>query len=113
MRQLNRGTRTIALAVGVMFLLASAHPGAQTAPPRTPRTPRQPPPPLFPKHRRGIYKNAQGIDVVDATPQSPPLQTDDPGVPDNGEYEINLLTDADISKGPRAFDLMFVDANYG
>ena len=54
--------------------------------------PKQPAPPLFPQHRRGIYKNLQGLEVVDATPQSPPLETDDPGVPDKGEWEINLST---------------------
>src|SRR5207249_2270644 len=36
---------------------------------------KQPPPPLFPKHRRGIYKNGLGLPLLDATPQSPPLET--------------------------------------
>jgi hypothetical protein len=48
----------------------------------TEKTEKQPPPPLFSRHRRGIYKNALGVAVVDATPQSPPLETDDPSVPD-------------------------------
>jgi hypothetical protein len=48
----------------------------------TKKTEKQPPPPLFSRHRRGIYKNALGVAVVDATPQSPPLETDDPSVPD-------------------------------
>jgi hypothetical protein len=74
---------------------------------------KEPPPPLFLRHRRGIYKNALGIALVDATPQSPPLETDDPGVPDKGEYEINLTTHADFSKELRTFDFFFVDANYG
>jgi hypothetical protein len=72
-----------------------------------------PQPPLFPRHRRGIYRNSQGLEVIDATPQSPPLETDDPGVPDAGEYEINLTTHADLSKGAQSVDLLFVDANYG
>lgn len=76
-------------------------------------TAKQAPPLLFPRHRRGIYKNALGLSVIDATPQSPPLETDDPGVPDKGEYEINLTTSADFSKEIRTFDLLFVDANYG
>jgi hypothetical protein len=71
------------------------------------------PPPLFPKHRRGIYRNNQQIDVIDATPQSPPLEIDDPGVPDNGEFEINLLTLADTSKDARHIDVLRIDANYG
>jgi hypothetical protein len=79
----------------------------------TEKTEQQPPPPLFSRHRRGIYKNALGVVVVDATPQSPPLETDDPGVPDKGEYEINLTTHADFSKELRTFDFFFVDANYG
>ena len=74
---------------------------------------KEPPPPLFSRHRRGIYTNAFGVSVVDATPQSPPLETDDPGVPDKGEYEINLTTQADFTKELRTFDFFFVDANYG
>jgi hypothetical protein len=64
----------------------------------TEKTEKEPPPPLFSRHRRGIYKNVLGVAVVDATPQSPPLGTDDPGVPDKGEYEINLTTRADFLK---------------
>jgi hypothetical protein len=51
--------------------------------------------------------------LIDATPQSPPLETDDPGVPDKGEYEINLTTEGDLSKEEKAVNLLFVDANYG
>ncbi len=51
--------------------------------------------------------------MIDATPQSPPLETDDPGVPDKGEYEINLLTAADLSNAAHRVDLFEVDANYG
>ena len=77
------------------------------------QTVKLPPAPLFRKHRRGMYKNALGLPVIDATPQSPPLEIDDPGVPDKGEYEINLTTHADFSKELRTFDFLFVDANYG
>ena len=86
---------------------------AQSQQPTDAKPDKQPPPPLFPKHRRGLYKNALGIQVIDATPQSPPLETDDPGVPDKGEYEINLTTHADFSGEHRGFDFLFVDANYG
>jgi hypothetical protein len=72
-----------------------------------------PAPPVFPKHRRGLYLNGDGLWVLDATPQSPPLIVDDPGVPDNGVYEINLTTDVDSSRGATKLDLLFVDANYG
>jgi len=74
---------------------------------------KQPPPPLFSKHHRGMYKNGLGLWVIDATPQSPPLEVDDPDVPDKGEYEINLTTQADFSKQLRTFDFVLVDANYG
>src|SRR6266508_1102382 len=70
-------------------------------------------PPLFPKHRRGIYTNRDNIEVIDATPQSPPLEIDDPSVPDKGEYEINFFTNADLSNDVRRVNLLFVDANYG
>jgi hypothetical protein len=51
--------------------------------------------------------------MVDATPQSPPLETDDPSVPDKGDWEINLTTDADLSKDAQRLDLLLADANYG
>jgi hypothetical protein len=79
----------------------------------TEKTKKEPPAPLFSRHRRGIYKNRLGVAVVDATPQSPPLETDDPSVPDKGEYEINLATRADFSKELRTIDFFVVDANYG
>jgi hypothetical protein len=86
-------------------------PGKGEADPAQP--PKPPPVPLFPRHRRGLYRNAQGIEVIDATPQSPPLDTDDPGVPDKGEFEINLSTHADIGQDKKEYDLLRVDANYG
>jgi hypothetical protein len=73
----------------------------------------QPPPPLYSKHHRGMYKNGLDLWVINATPQSPPLEVDDPGVPEKGEYEINLTTQADFSKQLRTFDFVLVDANYG
>ena len=75
--------------------------------------PKVPAPPLFPKHRRGLYLDGGGFWVLDSTPQSPPLDTDDPGVPERGEYEINLSSRVDFSRPVRTFDLFFVDANYG
>jgi hypothetical protein len=86
---------------------------AQGGPPPAATRPKEPPPPIFPRHHRGIYRDIQGREVIDATPQSPPLEIDDPSVPDDGEYEINLSTHADLSKGAQAVDLLFVDANYG
>jgi hypothetical protein len=77
------------------------------------KTVKQPPPPLFPKHARGMYKNGEGLVVIDATPQSPPLAIDDPGVPEKGEYEINFTDDVDINRELRQNDFLLVDANYG
>src|SRR5437667_4677835 len=79
---------------------------------KTPDQPKPPPPvitptsPTFSKHRRGTYTSPEGVEVVDSTPQSPPLETDDPGVPDKGEYEINLLTHADLSRDVQQFDML-------
>jgi hypothetical protein len=76
-------------------------------------TTKKPAPPLFPRRRRGVYRNEKGIEFVDPVPQSPPLETDDPGVPDKGAYEINLGINGDLfEEGPR-LDLLLVDANYG
>ena len=101
--------------LGALIITAAATPAtAQNTPPsNTQKPPRNPPPPLFPKHRRGLYINRDNIEVIDATPQSPPLETDDPGVPDEGEYEINLLTEADFAADERTLDVLEVDANYG
>jgi hypothetical protein len=87
---------------------------AQNAEPPKPAKPASSPPrPLFPKHRRGLYINYDNLEVIDATPQSPPLETDDPSVPDKGEYEINLLTEADFGVDARTLNVVTVDANYG
>jgi hypothetical protein len=82
-------------------------------PPPPDSSSKKPPPPLFPKRRRGVYRNGQGVEFVDAVPQSPPLEIDDPGVPDKGAYEINLSIDGDLFKEGQRLDLLFVDANYG
>jgi hypothetical protein len=76
-------------------------------------TSKQQPPPLFHRHRRGIYKDETGLPVIDATPQSPPLEIDDPGVPGKGNFEINLTSDADIANNFQRYEFLLVDANYG
>lgn len=95
---------------------ATAGPAARQQPAQAEADAQQakaPAPPLFPKHRRGLYRNAEGIEVIDATPQSPPLDTDDPAVPEKGEYEINFTTHADYASAAQRIDLLTVDANYG
>ena len=96
----------------LLALLAAPAAAFAQAPP-DPAPAKQPAPPLFPKHRRGLYRNAQGIEVIDATPQSPPLDTDDPGTPDKGEFEFNFTTHLDGTHESRHYELVSVDANYG
>jgi hypothetical protein len=85
--------------------------------PQTQPAPQKPEPPpnipLFPRYRRGLYKNGLGLWVIDGPPQSPPLFTDDPGVPDKGEWEINFTVRGDLAKSEKAVDFLHVDANYG
>ena len=119
MRVLKRTGRFVALSILLLSVSPSAHAEGEPQqsqgqqPVASQPSPKQPAPPLFPRHRRGIYKNLEGLEVVDATPQSPPLETDDPGVPDKGEWEINLSTFADLARAEKRVDLLFVDANYG
>ncbi len=91
-----------------------ANQNQQSQPQTTGKKPvKPPPPPLFRRHRRGMYKNGSGVQVIDATPQSPPLEVDDPGVPDKGQYEINIGPQVDSSKPLGIFDFVLIDANYG
>jgi hypothetical protein len=113
MRRLGRFPRILGPLLGLLLTLTPGAAFAQDDSPQSVRSPKPPPPPLFPRHRRGLYRDRQGLELVDATPQSPPLETDDPGVPDNGEYEINLFSRADLSKDAQSIDVLFVDANYG
>jgi hypothetical protein len=118
-----RLSHIVRLVVLSLIFVFPAHAGAQESGPEqgqqsqqqttNGKPVKQPPPPLFSKHHRGMFKNGSGLWVIDATPQSPPLEIDDPGVPDKGEYEINLTTQADFSKQLRTVDFVFVDANYG
>jgi len=107
--------RTLLLAVvacGWVSLVSAAQAPAP-APQAAEAQPKKAPPPLFPKHRRGLYRDVAGHELIDATPQSPPLETDDPGVPDAGAFEINFTTHADYARLVRRIDLLTIDANYG
>jgi len=112
--------RRVAAFLMVVNVLSAA--GAAQQPPAKPpagkpqadqEEPKPQAPPLFPRHRRGLYRNTEGVEVIDATPQSPPLDTDDPGVPDKGVFELNFTTHADYAKAAQRIDLLWVDANYG
>src|SRR5919201_93725 len=105
----------IILTVYLITSLACALPAiaqGQSSGPATPPEKSQPPP-LFPKHRRGVYRNSQNNEVSEEPPKHPPLEIDDPGVPDKGEFEINLLTAADSIEDARNIDVLRIDANYG
>lgn len=108
------GTFVISSTILVISFCAVARADGEGQDPPSPQpATKEPPPPLFHKHHRGVYRNTQGLDVLDATPQSPPLETDDPGVPDKGTWEINLTTHADLSKEAQRLDVLLIDANYG
>ena len=115
-----RVTQALVVALVIVFearaVLAAAQAPSnadQAENARPPQPSKRRPPPLFPRHGRGLYRNASGKEVIDATPQSPPLVTDDPAVPDDGQYEINLLARVDYTRIEQRLDLLTVDANYG
>ena len=121
-RAMNIPTLRVIVAAATVSILAAVSASAQTVPPpkppdQTQASPQKPDPPpnipLFPRYRRGLYKNGVGLWVIDGPPQSPPLFNDDPGVPDKGTYEINFTTRADLASSTRAYDFLHVDANYG
>jgi len=107
-------------AAALMFMCAASpavyadgdDPPPQDQQPAATPAPKAPATPLFHKHR-GIYRDSNGVEVVDATPQSPPLDADDPGVPGKGDWEINFTTLGDLTKQTQHADLLLVDANYG
>lgn len=105
--------RTLAALAMILSAAGAAAQDRPAAPQADVQAPKKPAVPLFPRHRRGIYRNAQGIEVIDATPQSPPLDTDDPAVPDEGVFEINFTTHTDYAKAAQRLDLLLVDTNYG
>jgi hypothetical protein len=77
-----------------------------------PQAVKVPPPPLFPKHRRGIYRNAAGLEVIDATRNRPRSIPTIPPFPTAGSTR-STSTHADISEPTSRIDLLTVDANYG
>jgi hypothetical protein len=105
--------RQVNICLVLILLCAPSSLPAQTNQAAPAQPVKIPAPPLFPKHRRGVYKNSHNVEVIDATPQSPPLETDDPSVPDRGEYEINLLASADLTSAEHRVNLFQADVNYG
>jgi hypothetical protein len=49
----------------------------------------------------------------ESSPQSPPLDIDDPGTPGCNKWEINVTVDGDFSHGERHLETPLFDINYG
>ena len=50
---------------------------------------------------------------TDSTPQSPPLNVDDPGTPGCNAWEVNVLVDGDLTRSEKDWELPLLDINYG
>lgn len=55
----------------------------------------------------------QAEEPVEMVVASPPMVSDDTGTPGNGNWEINVVLDGDISKDSHGFELPLMDINYG
>ena len=55
----------------------------------------------------------QAEEPVEMVVGSPPMVSDDTGTPGNGNWEINVVVDGDVSKDSKAFELPLIDINYG
>jgi hypothetical protein len=51
--------------------------------------------------------------LAEASPQSPPLDVDDPGTPGCNKWEINVLSSGDFARGEQHLDLPLLDINFG
>ena len=49
----------------------------------------------------------------ETTPQSPPLNVDDPATPGCNKWEINVVVDGDNANSQRKLELPLLDVNYG
>lgn len=52
-------------------------------------------------------------DSIETSPQSPPLDVDDPGTPGCNKWEINILTSGDFTRGEQKYEIPLLDINYG
>ncbi len=50
---------------------------------------------------------------AETTPQSPPLNVDDPGTPGCNKWELNFVADGDLAKGQNTWEVPLLDINYG
>src|SRR3954468_16366516 len=49
----------------------------------------------------------------ESTPQSPPLNVDDPATPGCNKWEVNFVLDGDLAHSGNAYELPLLDVNYG
>lgn len=56
---------------------------------------------------------AESHESAESTPQSPPLNVDDPSTPGCNAWEINVVVDGDFTRSQRSFELPLLDLNYG
>ncbi len=49
----------------------------------------------------------------ESTPQSPPLNVDDPATPGCNRWEINVVADGDLTNAEKDFEIPLLDINYG
>lgn len=49
----------------------------------------------------------------ETTPQSPPLNVDDPGTPGCNRWEINVVADGDLTQSQNIWEVPRLDINYG
>ncbi|MBC7538146.1 MAG: hypothetical protein H7281_04955 [Bacteriovorax sp.] len=52
-------------------------------------------------------------ETLDTTPQSPPLNIDDPETPGCHTWEVNILVDGDLTKDSKRYEFPLIDLNYG
>lgn len=57
--------------------------------------------------------NSEEGDEIETTPQSPPLNVDDPATPGCNNWEINVVVDGDFAHSDNTWELPLLDINYG
>lgn len=56
---------------------------------------------------------AESHETVETSPQSPPLDVDDPGTPGCNHWEINVTMSGNLSITEKRYELPLLDINYG
>jgi hypothetical protein len=64
-------------------------------------------------HLLSVKCEVEASDGPEATPQSPPLEVDDPATPGCNRWEINVVVGGDIARSQTSWELPLLDINYG